>query len=126
MQFRRCPQVVEDQARLHSGDSSRGIQFHDAVEVARYVDHHGRVRRLTGEARAAAAERHRGIVLAADAENLDQVVGVERPDDADRQLAVVRGVGGVQGAVAGAELHLAAHAGAQFGLERAAARQPGV
>jgi hypothetical protein len=52
-------------------------------------------------------------VIAADADRLDQIIRVRGPYHADRQLAVVGRVGGVQGAIAGVELDLAADVGTQ-------------
>ena len=81
--------------------------------MARDVDDDGTVRRLAGEARARAAQRDRGVVVAADSNHFRKIRGIQRPDGADRKLAVVGRVGGIQGAVAGGELDFAAYAGAE-------------
>jgi len=94
-------------------------------EVARDVHHDGPVRRLAGQARPAAAHRDRRVVVAADADDLHQIVGIQRPHDADRKLSVVRRIGRVQGAVARRELDFAADVGAQIGGEGIAAGRGG-
>ncbi len=57
----------------------------------------------------------------ADSDRLDHVVDVPRDHDADRHLAVVRAVGGVEGAAAGVESDLAADHLPQLGRDRAEA-----
>ena len=110
-------QVVEDYARLDSGDAQFRVQLQDLVEMARHVHHDGPVRGLARQAGAAATESHRRLVVATDADYFRQVFGVERPHDADRELAVVGRVRGVESAVAGRELDFAADSGAQVGGE---------
>jgi hypothetical protein len=79
--------------------------------VLRAVDHHRDVAALSGEARSAAARQDGNVVVAADLDGRDHVIGVARNDDADRDLPVVGGVRRVQRAVAGREQDLAAQGG---------------
>src|SRR5581483_480190 len=81
---------------------------------------------LTGEARSATAREHGRAEAPADGHGRDHVVRVARDDDADRHLAVVRPVGGVECAAPGVEADLAAHGapercGERGGIERRAA-----
>jgi len=76
---------------------------------------------LAGEARPAAAQRHRSVVRGADGDRLDQVVGVDRPNHADGDVAIVRRVGRVQRSFAGVEPDLAANPPPQVGGQGAVA-----
>ena len=57
-------------------------------------------------------------MLARQRDGGDDVVGIVGTDDADRDLAIIRRVGGVERARAVVEAHLAAELAAQFGGER--------
>jgi hypothetical protein len=56
-------------------------------------------------------------VFAAGGDRGQDIVGVARDDDTDRNLAVVGGIGRVKGAAAGIESHLASNLAAQGGLK---------
>ena len=66
----------------------------------------------------AAAAEHGRAVLAADGDGGDYIVGIFGEDNADRDLAVVGTVGGVEGAAAVVEANLAAKMAAQRGFQR--------
>ena len=104
-------QVVEDAAGFDAGEAALGIDRDHAVEVLGEVDHDGGVAALAGEARAAAARQKRRIVTPADLHRLDDVLPRLRDDHPDRDLAVVRGVGGVERAAAVIEADLAVERG---------------
>ena len=87
---------VEHRARLDPRQLRRGVDREDLVEVLRPVDDDGDVAAAAGQARAAAAREDRGAAPAADGDRLDHVVDVLRDHDADRHLAVVGAVGGVE------------------------------
>ena len=68
----------------------------ERVHVARVVEDDGHVDALAGEAGACAAGQNRSAGSAASGERGLDVGGVARENHADGQLAVVRGVGGVE------------------------------
>ena len=72
------------------------IDLEDPVHVLREVEDDRDVAALAGEARAGAAREHRRAELPARRDSGGDVVGVARNDEADRDLAVVGAVGGVQ------------------------------
>ncbi len=109
---------VEHRPGLHPRQLRRGVDREDLVEVLRPVHHDGDVAAAAGQARAAAPRQERCTVAAADGDGRDHVVDVLGDDDADRHLAVVRAVGGVERAAAGVEPDLAADRLAQLGRER--------
>ena len=80
-----------------------------AVAVLGPVDDDRRVGALAGQAGAAAPGQHRRAVPAADRDRRHGRLDRARHDDADRDLAEVRGVGGVGGARARVEPDLAVH-----------------
>src|SRR5207247_5138473 len=111
-------QVVEYGPRLDAAAAALRVHLQDAVQVLRGVDHHRHVAALSGQAGAAATRQHGRAVPAADGHGLDDLVDRARDHYADRDLAVVGGVRGVEGAAAVVEAHLARDARAQVGFER--------
>ncbi len=101
------PQVVEDDAGFHGRGPRLRVEPEDPGHVTGAVEDHGDVARLACQARTSAAKRDRRVVLAADRDGGLEVVAVERSHDADGDLPVVRGVGGVEGAFPGVEADLA-------------------
>ena len=91
-------------ARRASG-SSATIRLY----VLRRVADHRDVAALAAEARSAAPRQERHAKGVARRDGGDDVVDVARQDDADRDLAVVGGVAGVERAVPGVEVNLAAN-----------------
>jgi hypothetical protein len=114
----RVAQLVQHQARLDTRPAAVRINMEDAVQIFREVEHHRHVAALAGEAGAAAAGQHGRAVLAAGGEGLDHVLLRAGDHHADRHLAVVRGIGGIEGAAAGVEAHLPLDGGAEVGGER--------
>src|SRR4051794_21321052 len=84
------------------------------------VDDHRNVAALAGDAGARPARENRRAVLMTDLDGADAVIGRARNDDADRNLAIVRRVGGVERAIAGAESHFACNRRAEVCLHRPA------
>jgi hypothetical protein len=103
----RVAQGVEDAAGFDAGGAGVRVDGQHAVEVAGEVDDERGVAGLAGEARPAAAGQDGRVVAAGDLDGADHVVDGARQHDADRNLAVVRGVGGVEGLGGGVELDLA-------------------
>ena len=116
--FCRVTHAIEHDAGLHARDLRRGIERDDAVQVLREVHDDRDVAALAGEARARAARQDRRAGFAARCDRRRDVGFVERNDEPDGNLAVVRRVGGVERARAGVEPHFAAHGALQRALER--------
>ncbi len=113
----RVAQDVEHETGLDARAPCLRVQLHDAIQILREIQHHRHVAALAGEAGAASPRQHGRAVAPADRERLDDVLDGARDHDADRQMPVVRGVGGVEGAAAGVEAHLARDGAAQIGGE---------
>ena len=80
----------------------------ERIHVARVVEDHGHVDALAGKAGARAARQNRSAGCAAGCQSGFDIGRVAGKNDADGKLAVVRGVGGVEGARAEIEADLAA------------------
>ncbi len=115
----RPPEVVEIAPRLDHRELRGGVDRADAVEVFREVDDDGDVRALAREARAATATRDRDPAAVTCGDRRDHVVDGAGHDDADRDLAVVGGVGRVRRAAPVVEAHLAGDRPVQLVGERA-------
>ena len=109
----RAPQVVEDHARLDAGGARHGVQLEDPGHVPARVDDDRDVAGLAGQARPRAAGEGRRVELGADAQRGHHVVVVEREDDAERHLAIVRRVRRVHRARRAIERDLAAERGTE-------------
>ena len=103
VRFGPAPQRVEDDAGLDAGEPTFRIDLQDPVHVFREVEDDGDVAALPGEARPGASWQHGHAELPARFDRGGHVLGVARDDQADRHLAVVGGVAGVQGAAARVE-----------------------
>ena len=113
----RVAQRVAHGAGLDAREARGGIERDDAVQVLRAVDDERDVHALAALRGAAAARQDRHAVLARERHRGDDVLHRAGEDDADRHLAIVRGVGGVRGARALVEAHFAGERGAQARFE---------
>jgi hypothetical protein len=105
--------VVEDYAGLDAGDAAVGINFEDASHVLGKIEDHGYVAALSGERGTTTAAEYRSAEFAAGGDCCEDVIGVAGDDDADGDLAVVGGVGCVEGPAAGVEADFPSDAGAE-------------
>jgi hypothetical protein len=110
-------ELVEDDTGLHDREAAVSVDRLHRGEVLGEVHHHGDVAALAGEAGAATAGEDRRAELTADRDGRDEVIDRPRDDDADRDLPVVGGVGGVQGPGAAIEADPATHPCPQGGRE---------
>jgi hypothetical protein len=108
---------VEDDAGLDAGAARGGVEVENRGHVAGEVDDDSHVAALAGEAGAAATRKNGRAKLAAGGDGGDDVGGVARQDEADWDLAVVRGIGGVKRAGGIVEADLAAHSGFEAGFK---------
>ena len=76
----------------------RGIDRGEGVHEARIIEDHGYIGALAGEAGARAARQNGSAGCAAGGQRGLDIGGVAGKDDADGKLAVVGGVGGIEGA----------------------------
>ncbi len=120
--LRRPAEVVQHHARLHPGHPPVGVDLDDPRHMARHVEHHGLVARLTGEAGAGAAGQERRPRLGGEPRRGPDVVVVDGEDDPERYVAVVGRVAGVRGPGRGVEAHLAAQGPGQRRPQRQAVR----
>ncbi len=107
--FRGVSQCVEDDPGLHAGEAGVGVEIEDGVHVLREVNDHRHVATLTRERCASAARKDGRSELTAGSDGGDHVFSIEGKDKSYRHLAVVRGVGGVEGARGFVEADLAAN-----------------
>jgi len=87
------------------------------VEVLGEIEDDGDIAALTGETGAGSAGEDGGAELATGSDGCLDVCGIERHDEADRDLPVVGGVGCVESAGSGVEANLAADRGVKQGFE---------
>ena len=99
-------QVIVDDAGVDPGVLLFWVELFDGVEVLGKVEDDGRVGGLAGERGAGATAEEGHVVLAAGSNGGDHVVEGFGDDDAHGDLAVVREVGGVEGALTGGETDL--------------------
>ena len=107
------PKTIEHDPRLHAGDAARGIDLEDSRHVLRKIQHDGDVAALAGKRCTAAAAKQRRTEFAAKGDSRENIVHVMREDDANRNLAIVGTVGGVESTAALIETDFAAQGAAQ-------------
>ncbi len=112
-------EAVEDDAGLDGGEFGGGVDGGEAVHVAGEIENHGHVGALAGERGACAAGEDSGSGGAAGGQCGFDVGGVAGIEDADGKLAVVGGVGGVEGAGTEVEEDVAAEGGLEQGFKLA-------
>ncbi len=106
--------AVEDYAGLNVDGAMGDVDFAHFVHVFGEVEDDGEVAALSGERSAGSAGEDGRVEFAAEGEGGDDVVFVAGDDDADGDVAVVGGVGGVEGAGGGVEADFAADFGAEL------------
>jgi hypothetical protein len=113
MFFGCVAELIQNDSGLDARDAAFGIDLENLSHVLREVKNNGNVAALSGEGGPTAATEKRSAELAADGDGGEDVVGITRKNHADRNLAVVRTIGGVEGAAAIVELHVAADLSSQ-------------
>lgn len=111
------PQGVQHHAGLHPRQAAFGVEFEDPVHVLGEVQHQARAHGVAGDAGARAAAGDRHPVRAGHRDRGGDVVFVARVGHRRRDLPVVGGVGGVQGAGARVEPGRSPQRRAQVGGE---------
>src|SRR5205807_7587438 len=105
--FRRIAQVVENTAGLDLGEPVGGVEPYDPVQVFRAIDQDCDIAALPRKTRAASSHHDRGAMPSAQIDSRGNVFNAPRYHDADRNLPVVRCIGGIKGTAAIVETHLA-------------------
>ena len=109
--------AVEHDAGIDRCRPGHRVDGENAMEMARRVDDHAGTGRIAGDARAASAQRHREVMLAAQCDDGDKIVDVKRCDDDGGNVAVIRGVGREEAARGGRSVDCAADAAGRSGNE---------
>jgi hypothetical protein len=107
--FDLLPQRVQDDARFDAGGPPERIDLENAVHELGKVQYDGNIAALSGEARAGASWQHGSAMPSAHGNRGFDIVSVSGDDQAHRNLAVVRGVAGIDRASAAVESDLAAN-----------------
>src|SRR5262245_9395421 len=108
---------IEHHSGLHAREPLDRINLEDLVHVLREIQDDRDVAALAGKARPCAAGQHRGAEFPADGNCRHDVIAVTRNDEADRDLSIVRAVGGIERTAGAVEAHLAAYLPLQLTLE---------
>ena len=106
-------EMIEHHSRLYAGDSAGRINFKNRRHVSGEIEDDGDVAALAGKRSAAAAAKQGCTEIAAECDRGDHIVCIARQHYADRNLAVIRAVGGVECAAAAIEANFAANARTQ-------------
>ena len=100
-------QGVQHDARLHARQASKRVDLHDPVHVFREIENDRHVAALTRKAGSCSSRQDGSTVFATNGDGGDDVVGIPRNDESNRNLTVVRTVGCVERAAAAIETDFA-------------------
>jgi hypothetical protein len=113
MLFGSGAEAVKHDSRLHSSDAALRIDLENLRHVLGEIQYHGYVAALARERRSASAAEQRRFEIATNGNRGENVIGIAGKYHADRNLAVVRAVGGVESAAAIVKANVSAYASAQ-------------
>jgi hypothetical protein len=100
-------EMIEDDTGLNARNPALGIEFKDVRHVLREVEDDGYIAALAGKRGPATAAENRSSMLTAGRDGGDDVVVVAGNNDANRYLAVVGAVAGIERAAAIVEANFA-------------------
>jgi hypothetical protein len=109
--------MVKNDARLDPRDPAIWIKFKNLRHVLREIEHNRNIAALAGERSASTAAQDGRAMLSADSNRSDDVVGIARDYNSDRNLAVVRAIGGVECAASIVEANFSAKLPYQGGFQ---------
>ena len=115
--FQYLLQIIENQSRLNACQFLLRVDLDHAIHVFGEIDDHSNVAALPCQTGAAAATCDRRSVLPAEFDRSDYVAAIARDHYANRNLAVVRTVSRIKGAVAIAEADFATNVVAKVRFE---------
>jgi hypothetical protein len=121
--FGSSAQRIEHDARLDARKSAARVHVEDRIHVLAEVEDDGDVAALAGKAGPGAARENRRLVRPTRRDGGRHIGGVARNDEADRNLAVVRGVGCIKRTAAAIEPHFAANRALQIAFELGSLRK---
>ena len=102
----RGAQFVENNARLYAGILLAMVQLENLVAVLGKIKDDGEVAALTAKTGAAASREHRRPMHPTEPHGRNCIFDISRNNDPNRNLAVVRSVGGVECTISIAEANL--------------------
>jgi hypothetical protein len=97
MLFRRYPQRIEDNPRLHARQARLRIKGANKMYILGKIQNHCGIAALAGKARTSAAREQRRAEFAAGRNSENNIFNVAGHDNADGDLAVVGCIRGEQG-----------------------------
>jgi hypothetical protein len=118
----RVVQLVERAPRGDAGALFRRVDLDDGVQVLGEIDNDRDVAAFAGETRSTSAAQHGSSVLATHMQRCNDVVDRLGNDDADGNLPVVGGIGGVERPAPTIEAHFPLDRAREFGRQRAVVR----
>ena len=110
VRFRSISQSIQHNSGLHTGKSLLRIEFQNVVHVFAEVENYGDVAALPCEACAGAARQNWRAEFSARLHGRDHILLISRQHQTDRDLPIIRGIGGVERASAAVEADFSAHA----------------
>ena len=115
--LRGAPEIVQHDAGLHARQFCFGIDVENAIVIFRHIHHDRDVATLTGQRSTATARENWRAMLTADGDDFNDVVFALRQNHANRRLAIIGRVRGVQSARAVIEAHFAFDGIAEVGIK---------
>jgi hypothetical protein len=113
MFFRRGPQMIEHNSRLHPRNTARRINLQDRRHVFGKIEDYRDIAALTGQRSSAAAAQDGSAIFAGQSNRGDYIVGIAGNNHPNGDLPVIGSVGGVERAAARIEADFAAQVATQ-------------
>jgi hypothetical protein len=110
-------EMIEHDSRLNPRNAAGGVDFENSRHVFREIENDGNIAALAGKRRAGAAAKKRSSELATKRYGCDDVFVRAGENDTDWNLAIVRTVGGIEGARTGVETDFSANIFFQSGRQ---------
>src|SRR6185312_9026366 len=110
-------QSVKNDARLDAGKALFRIDFEHLIHVLRKIQHDGNVTALAGQTRTTSTREHGSAELAAGGYGCNYVIGVARNYQPNRNLPVIRAIGGIECPAATIKPHFSADVALELDLK---------
>jgi hypothetical protein len=105
--------MIKNDSGLDAGDAARGIDLENTVHVTGEIEDDRDIAAQACERGSAAAAEKRSAEFAAEGNRGQDIVGIAGKNHANGHLAIIRPVGGIEGAAAVIEANVAANSRAQ-------------
>jgi hypothetical protein len=109
--------VIEDDTGLNASDLAVRIDLQNSGHVLGKIEDHGDIAALASQGSAAATRKNGRAEFPRDGNRSDNVVSIARKDNPYGDLAIIRTVGGIEGATAVVEADFTADRALQSGLQ---------